>query len=330
MPKKKKYIEIDFYKLWKHIRIGRQSKETIKTTLFTRAPVLFKRFASYHHWENSRVFQRKADAAKENPNEQPTKSNTFVAQKQKLAIVLHAFYFDVFKEILLQLPNDEGVKFKLFISCPKELHKKIFSAIQECNFEVEITDTENHGRDILPFLKILPIVFEQNYNLVFKIHTKRSNHLNKKDLWGSDLFEKLLNEDSITKVVDVFSAKPNVGMLGPAGHILPMAFYYGGNSERVLELCLRMGLKSYQLSGLNFVAGSMFFARKEVLEPILNLGLSDSDFESENNQLDNTMAHAVERAFAAGLIITSMQLADTSSTKDNITCTLTINHPFTI
>jgi lipopolysaccharide biosynthesis protein len=91
-----------------------------------------------------------------------------------------------------------------------------------------------------------------------------------------------------------------------------------------------MGLRKEQLAGLNFVAGSMFYARKEVLFPVLALDLKDSDFEDENKQLDSTLAHTLERIFPAGLILKEMLLADTSSTPEKINCKLTLNHPYTL
>jgi len=327
MPKEEKYIEIDFYKIWKYIRLNRVAKENIKSTLFSFAPLLFYRFASYQHWKNAQVF---AANLNNNIEEQTGLTQDKPTRDSKLAIVLHAFYLDVFKELVSLLPKVEEVEFKLFVSCPPFLQSDINQVVSQFSFPFEMVIVENHGRDIMPFLKTLPLVFGQGFDLVLKLHTKRSNHLNKKDLWSTELFRKLLSEPSIHDILGVFLIHPELGMIGPEGHILPMSLYYGGNAKKVSELCLKMGLSKKQLAGLNFVAGSMFFARKEVLLPILQLNLGDSDFENEEKQLDNTLAHAVERAFAAGLIVSGRKLADTSSTKENLTCTVTLNHPFTI
>lgn len=330
MQKDNRYIDIEFYRLWKYVRISRQTKETIKTVLFSGAPSLFNRFASFQHWKNSQIFAKSTNQVAENKPNEISGARNQLPEKLKFAVVLHVFYLDVFNEILTMLLTNKAIDFKLFISCPKELDNDIKETLKNKNLLFDILIVENHGRDILPFLKILPKVFGQNYDLILKIHTKRSNHLNKKDLWSADLFEKLLSKKNMQNALNVFSNHQEIGMIGPAGHILPMDLYYGGNAAKVESLCLRMGLQPKQLAGMNFVAGSMFYARKEVLLSVLNLQLIHSDFDYENKQLDNTMAHTIERTFSGGLIVTGLKLADTNSTINNISCQITKNHPFTI
>ena len=44
-----------------------------------------------------------------------------------------------------------------------------------------------------------------------------------------------------------------------------------------------------------YFGGTMFWCRMDYLDPLLDLFLMPSDFESEKGQIDGTMAHAVER-----------------------------------
>jgi lipopolysaccharide biosynthesis protein len=91
-----------------------------------------------------------------------------------------------------------------------------------------------------------------------------------------------------------------------------------------------MGLSDNQLPDFHFVAGSMFFARKECLLPLLNTGLTEKEFEAEAGQQDGTMAHAVERAFSSGLLVSGLKLADTSYHPESSRCKVTMNHSFTL
>ncbi len=326
MNRDRKYIDIKFYKLWKYVRITRLQKEKITRIVFPLFAVFLKNLATYQNWKEAKVFLSEKYI--------PIKPSGSLAPKPlkdiKLAIVIHVFYVGVFKKILKQINANYSLSYDLFLTCPAELLSNVEKVLSEYDQKAEILTVKNHGRDILPFLKILPTVLEDDYNLILKLHTKRSNHLNKKEMWSSDIFNKLIGEKHMSQNIDVFKSDFNIGMLGPEGHILPMSLYYGGNASRVRVLAERMGLLTSHLKGMNFVAGSMFFARREVLLPMQDLGLQESDFEIEDNQLDNTMAHAVERAFAAGVILTHLNLADSSTTVSKFGCNVILNHPFTL
>ena len=79
---------------------------------------------------------------------------------------------------------------------------------------------------------------------------------------------------------------------------------------------------------MNFVAGSMFYARVQALIPLLNLGLQSDDFEPELGQLDGTMAHSIERAFAISAYTAGLKLVDTAYCQNVKKVFITKNHKF--
>ncbi len=331
------YIQIDFYKLWRYIKLTRLQKEKLKLLIFSSLPFLFGRLATFQNWKHAQVFAFDKEHKKQyqinnvpNSNAKVERNNDKSKPINKLAIVIHAFYLDVFNEIMAMIIPDKDTSFKFFITCPANLKDEIESKLKKTNSQFTIMEVDNHGRDILPFLNILPLVFNENFEVVLKIHTKRSNHLNKENLWRTTILEELIGGDNIATAINIFEKNPHIGMIGPANNILPMSLYYGGNASTVELLCEQMNLTKQQMSNFQFVAGSMFYARKEVLIPVLKLGLNSQDFEKEDNQLDSTMAHAVERIFSAGLIVSGLKLADTSSSSTKINCHTTLNHPFTL
>ena len=146
------------------------------------------------------------------------------------------------------------------------------------------------------------------YSLI-KVHTKKSKHRQDGGVWRNDIFEKLLFESALTANIDYLVNNPEIGILGPTGHIVPMNVYWGSNATRVTQLAARMGVDSDTLKSLNFVAGTMFIARTKAMIPLLNIALTEEDFEPEDGQVDGTLAHAIERllpisAHAAKLMTT--------------------------
>ncbi len=226
--------------------------------------------------------------------------------------------------------QDCDTDISLYLTGPPDIKKEIMAMIPEHLQTQTYLPVENRGRDILPFLKILPRVFQDGHELVLKLHTKNSNHLNRKEQWRNDLFKKLIGPGQIDRMTDIFYRNNKVGMVGPSGNILAMHYYYGSNAQIVAVLSHLMGIHESRLQDLNFVAGSMFYARSEALQPVLNLGLSDDSFEPETGQTDGTLAHAVERLFAAGLLAADLQLADTAYQPSCPKLTVCKNHYFTV
>jgi len=104
-------------------------------------------------------------------------------------------------------------------------------------------------------------------------------------------------------------AAPNIGLVGPQGHVISMGMYYGANRKNVNLLARRMGIENIDPNHDRFIAGTMFVARSIALKPILALGLRPDEFETELSQLDGTMAHAVERALAYSAMSAGFEIA---------------------
>ena len=323
---------VGFNWLWRYFPLPRSIKEDIKWVLFTLFPFLFNKWVTYQNWKNARVYRNnklnvfkrvfwRRKCQRSYPISIPNlsmKNSTSAKHKGGLAVVVHVFYPEIFKEIIDLLRLHQNVDFSLYLTGTGHVLSEIKPLINSKDYSSVYTlETANHGRDILPFLKVLPKVFEDGHNIVLKLHTKGSNHLNRKDHWRKQLFSKLIGKGSIENAMKIFQCNPNIGRGGPSGKILVKREDGVAKGKRVQELSDKMGLKKEQLQDLNFVAGSMFYARREVLKPILNLNLTENYFEVEAGQTDGTLAHAIERGFAAGLIVAGLQLADTKYSLEN-------------
>ena len=76
---------------------------------------------------------------------------------------------------------------------------------------------ENRGRDVLPFLKIMPEVVSGNHEFFVKIHTKKTTHRIDGDRWRTDLFDQLISEEAIKISTDFLKNNSDVGILGRRG-----------------------------------------------------------------------------------------------------------------
>lgn len=335
-----KFISINFDWLWRYFPIRRSTKEDIKWFLFTVFPFLFRKWVIFQNWKYAKVFRGSAANPRQRAYWQRKFNNRYSIalptsdfltidpnNQKKLAVVVHVFYPEVFREIVSLLTQPSRGDLWLYLTGPPEVLEEIKPLIPAVFQHVKYFPVKNHGRDILPFLSVLPHIFQDGHELLLKLHTKYSNHLNRREHWRNDLLSKLIGEGMINRAMDIFEKNPLVGIVGPAGNILPMQLYYAANGERVQRLSNQMGIEDMQLSDMNFVAGSMFYATKSALMPIVKLGLNENDFEPEAGQTDGTMAHVVERLFAAALLKAKLCLADTDYDFENPVLTVSkVNH----
>lgn len=329
------FISSFFTRLWWNLPLSRQNKEWVKTSVFSALPFLFKKNRVYRGWKDARIFSDLPEKRLIQPNPFQMNGSGYRSEPLSkepittLAIVIHAFYFDILPEIIDYLIHNAESKYKIYITSPEMLSEKIVTLFNNNGCEYSFLEVDNRGRDILPFLEVLPQVFNDGYQAVLKIHTKKTDHTKSGDLWRKDLYKKLLEQQAMQRALEIFNGDGAVGMIGAPGHIVPLNLYYGANAKTVAFMSEAMGVPPSQLSNLNFSAGSMFYVRKQALLPLLNLGLKSKDFEDESGQKDGTLSQAVERAFAISVVASNMKLVDTSYHPEKQNPTITKDHPFT-
>ena len=235
-----------------------------------------------------------------------------------VAVVIHAFYEAIFDEILGYLEKTQSTSLKLYVTTSIELFEAANRKLQLQKHSFYVLPVSNRGRDILPFLKIMPEVVKSGHDLLIKVHTKKSVHRKDGDVWRKDVFDKLLSDQSVKANIDYLANNSDVGILGPIGHIVPMEGYTGANAGRVAQLAALLSIDNTALQQLNFVAGSMFIARTKAILPLLTIALSETDFEAEAGQLDGTLAHTLERIFPVSAFSVGLRTCspDNSVTKN--------------
>lgn len=234
-----------------------------------------------------------------------------VAEKE-IAIIIHAYYKDIFGEILELVSKIQSINLKLIVTTTRENFSDVEKALIAFKLNFELIALENKGRDILPFLKILQSERLGGYKYFLKLHTKKSPHRIDGERWRNEMLGTLLKEEFLLNSIEFCERNAKIGMVGPIGHILPMSYYWGSNQEKILDAAFKLGYTKDDLLKLKFVAGSMFFGRKDAFSPLLDLQFTDSDFEEELGQVDGTLAHAIERIFALVIKKQGYQIIDSN------------------
>lgn len=218
-------------------------------------------------------------------------------ERDPVAVVIHAFYPDVLAGILDRLVRLQQ-PLHLYVTCPPEAAEAVQLLLAQSGYRHSLLRTENRGRDVLPFLRILQLVRKDGLPIVLKLHTKKSLHLELGSEWADALFDDLLAPARFEKAVTQLENGQGVLMVGPENGLLPVSqFLKGNNLPNLQRLAQRAGLADVQVLNGEFFAGTMFFAHFDVLQPVLDLGLVATDFEAEAGQTEGTLAHALERFF---------------------------------
>jgi len=217
-------------------------------------------------------------------------------KKHDTAVVLHLYYPEIVDEIFFDLDN-LGREFDLYATIPfggNALVKKIRERFKDARIFMH----QNLGRDILPFLNVLRIIFPLNYSVMLKLHSKMTPHREDGASWRSQVFERLIGSSNQIDVIKAaFGEDPTIGMIGPIGHVLNSHLYMGQNQKRINELISRTGLSTSLPESFYFVGSTMFWCRPGILEPLINANFTRDDFESEPLPADGTTVHAIERLF---------------------------------
>jgi lipopolysaccharide biosynthesis protein len=217
----------------------------------------------------------------------------------RLAVALHLHYGELWPEIAGRL-HGWARPFTLLVSLTREdeaLRRSILADFPDAEIDV----VENKGRDVRPFLLWLESGRLDRFDLVCKIHGKRSRRQGAPPLFG-ELFRRaalldLIDPASIEPILARFAAAPRLGLVGPerfravSRHGDP-AEIMGASRGAIESLATRMGAKIER--DYDAFHGTMFWARPEALRALRDLGLAQEGFHAEAGRDDGGLEHAVE------------------------------------
>jgi len=214
----------------------------------------------------------------------------------RVAIFIHAFYPEIFLEYVELLRERVTFDFHLIVTTPDR--RSIGAPALQYMRSFEVIEVSNKGRDIRPFLIALRET-TTSFDIGLKLHTKKSLHRVDGDQWRKMLVDDLVPARGAKAIVELMGSDPNVGFIAPDDHWVPMSSYVGSNLAKLGEIStmLKLDLDEDKMAQARFIAGSMFWFRREAMSLYDNDSLLEL-FDEENGQIDGTAAHAFERLFA--------------------------------
>lgn len=219
----------------------------------------------------------------------------------RVVALVHVYYPELLPGILAQL-SEVPVPFDVIATNASGTPIEIDAAqLGELVRSVRVLEVPNRGRDILPLVSVVNAGLLDPYDLVFKVHTKRSEWreghetlAGTGEAWREAFLEQLAGSaESVRGILSSFAEDPSLGLLTAEDCVVGPE-HWGADRGLTEELLRRLELRrSPHL--LRFAAGSIYWVRAFVLTGLRTLDLRPEDFDEEDGRIDGTTAHAVER-----------------------------------
>tara|TARA_B100001248_G_scaffold262670_1_gene260718 strand:+ start:5604 stop:6584 length:981 start_codon:yes stop_codon:yes gene_type:complete len=208
-----------------------------------------------------------------------------ISDNEKLAIV-HSYYREEAIEALNHLK--EFHDYDVVVTSPLEDMYALAADIIPSE-RLFFFQTENRGRDVLPFLLVCNYLDIKKYKYFLKFHTKRSSHLSDGGFWFYQNLYALLGSHTLnSQLLDLIgSDKPVIAGVKS----LELKDHFKQNRKWLRFLITNID----GIDNGSFIAGTMFLGNKLFLENLQKEKMHELPFENENGQLDGTLAHAIER-----------------------------------
>lgn len=218
------------------------------------------------------------------------------------AVVVHLYYPEMATYFATALKRLGDKKYDLYVTIPNtktDQRKSVLAALPNARIAV----VPNGGRDVLPFIKVANELRHMGYDTVLKLHSKKSPHRSDGEEWRDRIVEHLLPKDKkVLKRLEMILATKNTSLVGPSSEYVSLLVNYAATTHHLQNILTKLYSKKLarEMQGIadeyGFFAGTMFWARLDSLQTILDLVQMD-DFEPEMGQVDSTLAHALERLF---------------------------------
>lgn len=222
----------------------------------------------------------------------------------RIAVCVHLYYVEMFEEICNKLKNFGEISYDLFFTMPRE-NKAFLPVLKKVYPKAKIIPTDNIGFDIYPFLCFLNEIELSDYDVIFKIHSKKDipidyslNGVNLSgDLWRKYLLNSIVGSPArIQFILRIIERQKHVGMMGSE------ALYIQGGEKVAQDIALDRIFSVMQelkvpVRNIEFIAGAMFAIRPNLLIPLKKRKFNKEEFPPYFPRDWNSLPYCLERVF---------------------------------
>lgn len=220
-----------------------------------------------------------------------------------IAVMAHMYYPEL-SDTFVRYLNNIPYPFDLLVSTDTAdkaiILKNTFNKIDNLD-TLNIKVLPNRGRDIAPM--VIGFAKEMlEYDFALHLHSKKSPYGSALSGWLDYSLDNLLHSPVyISHLLDKLAdKKKNIGALTalPFPEIVEH-MHWESMLDYGKSTLTKLGIDNNILSRfeLQFPAGSMFWFRPKAMAPLFSGKLSLEDFETEDSQMNATLAHVIERLF---------------------------------
>jgi len=221
------------------------------------------------------------------------------AARLDVCVLMHIFYPDLWPELAGFARNFESVPHDVFINIVDIAWTPRFQReLRELCPGAFVQLSNDNGRDIGGFTRLLDNVDIRKYDLFAFMHSKKSPHIaaEKGDYWRRCLLRAFAGSPAVVaECVQMFKDDPTVGMIGAQEW---RATDLGKNETQYQRMLDRFEIEP-QFRTVEYLSGTMFLIRSEIVQRIYDV-LKGTDWEYGGDKdvkfhMDGQSAHAVER-----------------------------------
>lgn len=230
----------------------------------------------------------------------------------KIGLVYHAYYEDLFDENISYMRNFPDNTDILVTTNTEEKKKILQEKLQNMKLKSKVVVVENRGRDVSSLL-VGAAKFVLDYDLICFAHDKKTTQVLPHSVgrsWAYKINENMFaTKEYISNIIDMFAKEEQLGIAFPSypnhsSYAYSIGNGWTGNFANTKKLLNDFGVNVKINEHTLCVAplGTCFWFRPQALKKLFDgyngKGWSYKDFPREPNRTDQTILHAIERAYA--------------------------------